>query len=62
MVEEGMKDSFNFDELAFEERGFFMQLTSFSFTFVFKFSKTEAEILNEIGNETVNRYRYRRWE
>ncbi|MDR1390748.1 MAG: hypothetical protein LBJ31_12330 [Treponema sp.] len=57
-----MKDSFNFDELAFEERGFFMQLTSFSFTFVFKFSKTEAEILNEIGNETVNRYRYRRWE
>jgi hypothetical protein len=61
MVEEGMKDSLNFDEMTFDEDGIFMQLTSFSFTFLFNFSENGAEILNKIGNETVNKYRYRRW-
>jgi len=37
MIDEGLKDSFNFNEMTFGQDGFFMQLTSFSFTFVFKF-------------------------
>jgi len=64
MADEVMKDSFDFNEMSFDEDVFFMQLSSFSltFTFVFNFSKSESEILNEIGNETVNKYRYRRWQ
>ena len=61
MVDEGMKDSFDFDEMAFDENGVFMQFTSFSLIFIFKFSNTEEEILKELGPETVNKYRFRRW-
>jgi hypothetical protein len=61
MVEEGIKDSVDFNEMTFEQDGYFMQLASFSFTFIFNFSKTEAEILNEIGDERIKKYRYRKW-
>jgi hypothetical protein len=61
MVEEGMKDSFDFNNMTFDENGFFMQMISLSFTLVFNFSRTESEILGEIGNEIVNKYRYREW-
>lgn len=61
MVDEGMKDSFDFDEMTFDENGVFMRMTSFSFTFVFNISKTEEEILNEIGADMVNKYRLRKW-
>jgi hypothetical protein len=62
MIEEGVGNSFDFNEMTFDQEGYFMQLTSFSFTFVFNFSKTDTEILEEIGSETVNKYRYRKWQ
>jgi hypothetical protein len=62
MIEEGLKGSFDFNQMTFDEDGYFMQLDSFSLSFIFKFSKTEKEILNELGDEMVNKYRYRKWQ
>ena len=61
MMEGFVKDTFDFDDMIFEEEGYFIQLDSFSFTMIFKFSKSEAEILDEIGDELVNQFRYKRW-
>jgi hypothetical protein len=61
MIDEGMKDAFNFDEMSFSEDGYLMQLTAFSFTFIFDFTKTENEILSEFGDEMISKYRYRKW-
>jgi hypothetical protein len=55
-------NSLDFNEMTFDQEGYFMRLTSFSFTFILNFSKTDAEILEEIGSETVNKYRYRKWQ
>ena len=44
-----------------DENGVFMQLASFSLIFILKFSNTEEEILDELGPEMVNKYRFRRW-
>jgi hypothetical protein len=62
MVEEGMKNSFDFNQMTFDEDGYFMQLDSFSFTFIFKLKKKEKEILKELGDEIINKYRYRKWQ
>jgi hypothetical protein len=62
MVDEGMKDSFNFNEMTFSEEGFFMQLTSFSFEFVFDFSNMSAENINKLESEMGNTYRHRKWQ
>jgi hypothetical protein len=61
MIEDSLKNSFDFKEMTFNEHGFFMQLTSFSFTCIFKFSKTETELLKELGDEMVNKYRHKKW-
>jgi hypothetical protein len=62
MVEAGMKDRFDFNTMTFEENGYCIQMTAISLTFIFKFSKPEAEILKELGGELINTYKYRKWE
>jgi hypothetical protein len=57
----GIQNSFDFDDMKFEDEGYFMQLTAFSFTFMFDFSKFEAEILEEMGDEILNEYKNRKW-
>jgi hypothetical protein len=61
MIEEGMADSFDFSDIAIDEDGLFMQMTSFSFTFVFDFTMPESEILAALGSGMVNRYRNKKW-
>jgi hypothetical protein len=61
MVDEGFKDSFNFADMSMNEDGYLMQVTALSFTLILDFSKPENEILEELGDEVINQYRYRKW-
>jgi hypothetical protein len=61
MMEEGLANSFDFDDMIVDEDGLFMQLTSFSFTLIFNFTHPESEILDALGPGMVNRYRDRKW-
>jgi len=58
---EELEGSFDFDEMAFSENGLLMQMTNFSVTFIFCFSMPEEEILSELENEMLERFRYLRW-
>jgi len=61
LVEEYIADAFDMEDLSFDEEGIFLEITNFSLSFNFKFSRSEAELLDELGPDIVNEYRNRRW-
>jgi len=52
---------FSFDEMTFEEDGFFMKLANFSLSFIFDFTMDEKDVLQDLGDDMINRFRDARW-
>ena len=47
------------ESMTFNEDGIFMRVMGF--TFIIDFSKSDDEILESLGQEMVNKYKYRDW-
>jgi hypothetical protein len=63
LVDEVISDSFGgITDMTFESDGMFLEVTTLSFTFTFKTTNSDEEMLVKFGEETVEQYRNRSWD
>jgi len=62
VVEEAIGGVFDIEDWSFEEDGISIKMTDFSFAIIFKFSKSEEEIVEMMGEDFVNEYKNRKWD